>query len=312
MCLSIASGKPDWCGHRVTHGAVVYLAGEGHHGLKGRIAAWKKYNNADKLKMWLSKAGVDLNTPAGYIKARDSILALPEKPKLIIVDTLHRFLAGDENSAQDAKTMLDACAGLMREFSCAVCLVHHTGVSDEAQHRARGSSAWRGALEIEMSVVPGKDGEPLQIVQRKSKDAELAPPLSMQITPVELPSWIDEDGEPVTSAVVVQVEAGAVESAGKPSMSKAQNEARQKFEKAWFECGAEVVEGKPFILEAELKDWFFDQYDGAESGRKMAYSRFKKVLRECGYLSEICGKLCGYFVDNSDNYTSLLLLKKSA
>ena len=51
--------------------------------------------------------------------------------------------------------MLNACNGLMKEFDCSVLLVHHTGVSEEAQHRARGSSAWRGALDVEISVVPG-------------------------------------------------------------------------------------------------------------------------------------------------------------
>ena len=60
--------------------------------------------------------------------------------------------------------MLDACGHLQAEFGCAVILVHHTGVSDEAQHRARGSSAWRGALDIEISVVPGGEDSPMQII----------------------------------------------------------------------------------------------------------------------------------------------------
>jgi RecA-family ATPase len=111
------------------------------------------------------------------MKVVEAIRALPEVPKVIVVDTLHRFLSGDENSAQDAKTMIDACAALMREFGCSIILVHHTGVSDEAQHRARGSSAWKGALEIEISVVPAKGDSPIQIVQRKSKDAEEAKPV---------------------------------------------------------------------------------------------------------------------------------------
>ena len=87
------------------------------------------------------------------------------------------FLSGDENSAQDAKSMLDACASLMGDFGCSVLLVHHTGVSEEAQARARGSSAWRGALDIEISVSPAKDDKPITITQRKSKDAEMAAPL---------------------------------------------------------------------------------------------------------------------------------------
>jgi putative DNA primase/helicase len=94
----------------------------------------------------------------------------------------------------------------MMEFDCSVILVHHTGVSEEAQHRARGSSAWRGALDIEISIVPGKKDQPLQIVQRKSKDAELAETIYVDLQQVAIPGWLDEDGQPVTSAVVVQAQ----------------------------------------------------------------------------------------------------------
>jgi putative DNA primase/helicase len=81
-----------------------------------------------------------------------------------------------------------------------VILVHHTGVNAEAQHRARGSSAWRGALDIEISVVPG---DTIEIVQRKSKDAEEAKPVFAELQSVPIKGWLDEDGEQVTSAVLV-------------------------------------------------------------------------------------------------------------
>ena len=135
-CLRIASSTPEWMACRVKPGNVVYLAGEGHHGLRGRVAAWKHQHACGPLSMWLSRDGCDLNTAEGYTRVANNLKALPERPCLIVVDTLHRFLLGDENSAQDAKTMLDACNSLMREFACSVLLVHHTGVSDEAQHRA--------------------------------------------------------------------------------------------------------------------------------------------------------------------------------
>jgi len=174
--MTIASDIDKWCGNKVRGGPVVYLAGEGHHGLRSRVAAWKHSRGVDHLEMWISRAGTDLNTPDGLSYARGAIQALPKPPKVIVVDTLHRFLCGDENSAQDAKLMLDACATLMQEFECTVILVHHTGVSDEAQHRARGSSAWRGALDVEISVVPSKNDGPIEVVQRKVKDGEMANP----------------------------------------------------------------------------------------------------------------------------------------
>jgi len=256
-CLRMASGIPDWCGHKVRQGNVVYLAGEGHHGLRGRVAAWKHHNKAGKLNMWLSKDGCDLNTPIGYLKVVEQVRMLKDRPSVIVVDTLHRFLAGDENSAQDAKTMLDACNALMMEFDCSVILVHHTGVSDEAQHRARGSSAWRGALDIEISIVPAKDDQPMQIVQRKSKDAEMAQTVYAELRQVTIPAWYDEDNQPVTSAVLVEAQAPAIIKKD----SKIESH-RKTFENAWWGTGAEVREGLPYISRSALKDKL------AQDGRK--------------------------------------------
>lgn len=236
-CLRMASGMAEWHGNKVKPGAVVYLAGEGHHGLRGRIAAWKHHHQAEHLRMWLSRNGCDLNTPAGYARVVEQVRMLDTPPDLIVVDTLHRFLLGDENSAQDAKTMLDACNSLMAEFGCSVLLVHHTGVSDEAQHRARGSSAWRGALDIEISVIPAKDENPMEIVQRKSKDAELAQSIYTRLHSVEIPGWVDEDGQQVTSAVVVEAQQNATQSA-KPE-SKLTSMTRV-FEGAWWATNAEI------------------------------------------------------------------------
>lgn len=246
MVLSVASkgAVSEWFGNKVRHGTVVYLAGEGHHGLRGRVAAWKQHKGVSGLDMWLSRHGLDLNTPQGYQKTVDAIRALPSVPEIIVVDTLHRFLDGDENSAQDAKSMLDACGALIHEFGCSVILVHHTGVSNEAQHRARGSSAWRGALDIEISVVPG---DTIEIVQRKSKDAEEAVPVFAELQSVPIKGWMDEDGDQVTSAVLV---AGQEPVKAKKDSPLARHQ--KTFENAWWDSGAEDIDGSPYLTRSAL------------------------------------------------------------
>lgn len=242
QCLRIASGGGEWMGHKVKAGSVGYFAGEGHHGLRGRIAAWKQKNQIGKLNMWVSKSGCDLNTPAGYQRVREALLSLDERPSMIVFDTLHRFLLGDENSAQDTKSMLDACAALMMEFGCTVVLVHHTGVSAETQHRARGSSAWRGALDIEISVAPGDENKPMQISQKKSKDAELTLDVYATLEKIAITGWIDEDGDQVYSAVLSPTDAPvAIKKDSKL------DEHRKLFEKVWFATGTEVREEMPYI-----------------------------------------------------------------
>ena len=246
MVLAIASKGtiPDWFGNKVRHGTVVYLAGEGHHGLRGRVAAWKQHKGVSGLDMWLSRHGLDLNTPQGYQKTVDAIRALPNPPEIIVVDTLHRFLDGDENSASDAKSMLDACGAMINEFDCSVVLVHHTGVSVEAQHRARGSSAWRGALDIEISVIPG---ETIEINQRKSKDAEEAESVFVELQSVPIKGWLDEDGDQVSSAVLV---AGNEPTKSKKDSPLARHQ--KTFENAWWSAGAEDIDGSPYLTRSAL------------------------------------------------------------
>lgn len=270
-CLRMASQHTNWAGHKVRSGNIVYLAGEGHHGLRGRVAAWKHHHQAGKLSMWLSKDGCDLNTAEGYLRVANAIRQGNIKPDLIVVDTLHRFLQGDENSAQDAKTMLDACNNLMREFGCSVLLVHHTGVSEESQHRARGSSAWRGALDIEISVIPAKGDEPMQIVQRKSKDAELARDIYASLISVEIPGWIDEDGQQVTSAVIQIEQAPAKEK----KESEYQKDIR-KFSNAWFHSGAESRNEMPYLSRSALVNYLIQNEGVSESTAKTYAQESKK------------------------------------
>ena len=306
-CLRMAAGVTEWATNRVRPGTVVYLAGEGHHGLRGRVAAWKIHNSAGPLSMWLSKDGCDLNTPAGYMRVVDNIRALPKRPSLIVVDTLHRFLLGDENSAQDAKTMLDACGALMGEFGCSVLLVHHTGVSDEAQHRARGSSAWRGALDIEISIVPGKDGAPMQIVQRKSKDAELCEPVWAELTSVTIPGWLDEDQQPVTSAIVSLTEA--------PVAAKKESKVeglRKQFESAWWASGADEHEGLPYLTRSALKAKLVaDGCSEATADKKMKPGYPDQLIGALLIAEIISPALNGWVVSNEVQASAMLMSKAS-
>jgi putative DNA primase/helicase len=249
-CCHLSAGAVLWHETKVRPGPVVYLAGEGHHGLRGRVAAWKAHHGIDHLDMWISRSGVDLDKPDGLRQALDSLRALPRRPCLVVVDTLHRFLGGDENSAQDAKAMLDSCAAIMAEAGCSVLLVHHTGVNEEAQARARGSSAWRGALDIEISLSPAKGDGPITVTQRKSKDAEATAPIHGELAKVEIPGWVDEDGEPVTSAVW----AASVAPVAPVKESPAQRN-RKTVERAWWASGAEVRDGAPYIARSALKEF---------------------------------------------------------
>lgn len=247
--LSIATGQPDWMGFRVKQAPVVYLAGEGHRGISARLVGWAQHRGIKELSnFWISSSGTDLNKPEGLNFAVDNINRLPTKPGLIIVDTLHRFLDGDEDSTVDARSMIKSCDYLRELYGCSTLLVHHTGLSESAQDRGRGSSSWRGALENEINV-KNKKGS-IVISQKKMKDSELLEDMYAKLESIKINGWFDEDMEPVSTAVLLPDE--------KPIQkeSKTDLEDISLLTKAWEDSGKEIIGENPKISESAFKEFF--------------------------------------------------------
>lgn len=280
--LRIAAGMESWAGLRVRPGGVVYLAGEGHYGLKARIAGWKKYHNVEHLNMWVSGSACDLNTPEGLAMAISEIRALDAQDiEVIVVDTLHRFLIGDENKAVDTKTMLDACSTLSHTFDCSVILVHHTGVNQDAKGRARGSSAWRGALDNQILV--STSGDNIKLEQVKQKDSELAEPIYLERIPVHLPGWFDEDGEPVSTIVLEPDEHGGEKEITKPLSDKA-HAALQTYREAAEKDGLLNEHGRFVgVRENDWRNAFYKKHEGEkQTAKRQAFHRARNDLIESG------------------------------
>lgn len=202
MMLSASSGMGQWHGNRIRRPMnVVYLCGEGLFGVKMRMKAWKTHYGMERLGNFaVYPLPLDLDKPEGVHEIREQVDTLPWKPDLIIVDTVNRYMSGDENSAQDTRMFLNCVDTLRSAYSCSGLYVHHTGNSDDAQKRARGSSAWKGALDFEISVSVADDGRTRVIEQVKMKDAELLEPMYGTITgePIDV---YDDEGEQSTGAV---------------------------------------------------------------------------------------------------------------
>ena len=184
LACAIATGTP-WFGNNTRQGAVFYIAGEGHQGLARRFAAWSKS----------SKVAITKDTP--LFKSNRAVLMLDEHaaeklmsevrrliaetghvPSFIVIDTLARnFGDGDENKQQDANRFIEAMDELRREFNCHVMTVHHSGHESE---RARGSSAFKAAMDQELWV-KGSNGR-LELQVTKMKDAELPANRMFKIT----------------------------------------------------------------------------------------------------------------------------------
>jgi len=201
----IAAGTP-WRGHRVQGGPVVYIAGEGRQGFGRRVRAWQEHNG-------VSMAGAPLYVApavaipefaelAGLVAA---IKELPGPPVLIVLDTLARcFGGGDENATKDMSAFVAACDALRRHYRCAILVIHHAGHGDKS--RARGAIALKAALDAEYRV-DKTEGSRLVLTATKMKDAEIPPPLAMELVTADLPGMVDEYDNPVTSAAIEVLDA---------------------------------------------------------------------------------------------------------
>lgn len=192
IAMHIAAGKP-WRGLRVNGGPVLYIAAEGGAGIRNRLAAIKR----DRPEManapfYLLPLGLDLHGQGDALAVCEIMPC--DKPALVVIDTLARSMgAGDENTAKDAAQFVRNC-DLIREATGAhVMVIHHTGKDED--RGARGSSALRAAVDNEIQVTAE-----WEIISRKQRDQEPPEPLYFNLRSVTL--GMDEDGDPVTSAVV--------------------------------------------------------------------------------------------------------------
>ena len=115
-------------------------------------------------------------------------------------------------------------------------------------------------------MVPGKKDAPIRIVQRKSKDAELAPHVCVQLQGVYIPGWFDDEGEQISSAVPVITECDSDEA--KDEHDKALVGHIRMIQEAWRSTGEELFEGSPYITKSALLSFLINNKGLSESSAK--------------------------------------------
>ena len=218
MALSVAHGIP-WRGRNVTQGPVLYIAAEGTYGIANRVLVWIEHRGKDApcAGFWLAPVAGNLLDPKFVAYVIDRLSALPEKPVLVVADTLARsFGGGDENSTKDMNTFVLSCDKIAAALDCFVLAIHHSG--KDSDRGARGSSVLRAAADVEIKVTRDNGDMVATISVTKQKDAEETQPQSVRLIPVEiahpqtgeiisslLPTLDDTDSEPRLSRAQRQV-----------------------------------------------------------------------------------------------------------
>ncbi len=195
-----------WHGKATEPGAVFYIAGEGHAGIRRRLKAWEIHSGTSlqDAPLFISTcpaALMDEGSALAVATAAEALVAEHGVPTLFIVDTLARNLGnGDENSNADIGVFINNIDVRLRmRFGATVLIVHHTGWTDK--ERGRGASAMRAAMDSEYRL--DFIGDIRSLVCTKAKESEILTPMNFTLEQIVLNGWADADGELMTSAVLV-------------------------------------------------------------------------------------------------------------
>ena len=205
LAAHVAMGKAWRYGEReVDRGAVVYVALEGTHGLRHRVAAMRQKGIlSDDAPLYVCFSPVSLLDPTHAAKLAESVKAAVGQSglpcRLVVIDTLARAMAGgDENSSKDMTAAVATIDAVRAATGAHVCIVHHSG--KDIARGARGHSSLRAAVDTEIEIFR-PEGERISTVRvTKQRDLERGEPMPFSLTVVELGQ--DRRGKPVTSCVV--------------------------------------------------------------------------------------------------------------
>jgi len=176
LALSIATGRPDWWGRKISRkGPVLYISCEGVNDMKFRIEAWSTRNKTPvtegDISFSLLKDSVNFMDAECVMKLLRTMRGGygDEPPALVVVDTVSRTLPGaDENLQKDMTLYIKTCQAIQEAFDCAVMGVHHTA---RAGASMRGSTVFDGAADFLISIEIDEETGERFLVARKIKSA---------------------------------------------------------------------------------------------------------------------------------------------
>jgi hypothetical protein len=192
----------DYRGRRVNAGPVVYCAFEGQTGIEARVAAFRQRfleDYIDEVPFFLEPVTLDL------VRHHTALIAAINKqvgiPVAVVLDTLNRSIRGSESSDEDMTAYITAADAVRATFNCAVVIVHHCGIDGT---RPRGHTSLTGAVDAQLSAKRDSLNNVVVTVEWMKDGPEgvvITSALEVQTV------GTDEDGESITSCVVVPAKA---------------------------------------------------------------------------------------------------------
>ncbi len=193
-----------------THSPVAYIAAEGFNGYGMRLKAWEKHYGEQASHIGFVKGDVDLYDESALSTLIETLKA--GHYALVVIDTL-AMVSGmaDENSTRDMNRIVHGFRRIVEECQTSVMIVHHTNKVGDYE---RGSSAFRGAMDVMIKLTPHEtEKDVVKVTCEKMKDAPKFEPFSLKAKPIDL-GYNTPLGEPAVGVVMEVLDGETVLSSG--------------------------------------------------------------------------------------------------
>ena len=278
MIYSIAEGS-SFFGQMAKQIPVLYVGLEGHAGVKNRIVAMERAQGRpmpEYMRVLLTNA-FNITNPQQVEKLAK------ECPQgcIVVIDTLNQAAPNaDENSSRDMGAILAGAKRLAELVEGNCVLIHHSGKN--AQMGERGHSSLRAALDCSIEVTRTNDRRAWKVA--KAKDGLDGEEHAFRLNIVEVGT--DEDGDPVTSCVVVPDGVPALPGSGK-RLTASQQFGLDTYNEAARLYGG--LDGQGNFVGLHVNKWreVFYQKSTAdnEGSKRKAFNRARSELVEIKRLS---------------------------
>lgn len=202
-------------GMRTKSGRVFYVAAEDPHGMRGRVSALKR-RHGDAGEFLLVEGVSDLLTKGNADRKALVSAVKKQRPTLIFIDTLAMAFPGLEENSAEQMGLVVAFARRLAVDGAAIVLIHHDTKSQGPT--PRGHSLLNGALDMALQLFPKDETGIVRGKLTKNRNGSCDRDIAFRIATEHMGD--DEDGDPVTVAVVDELAAGSGETRQKLTPSE--------------------------------------------------------------------------------------------
>ncbi|HCA5312806.1 TPA: AAA family ATPase [Acinetobacter baumannii] len=200
LLFAICKGE-EWFGMKTKQSKVAYINLEDIHGMGNRLHAYQERKGLIPDNDFLNYE-ISLN-----FKEKDHVEELINSIKeyapncgLVCIDTLAQSANGiDENSSTDMGMVIGKLKKLSSELNCLVLIVHHSGKIQGSG--MRGHSSLLGAVDCAIEISSNGSTKKWNIAKSKNGANDIERQFHLE----PIPLGMDEDGNPISSAVVTPV-----------------------------------------------------------------------------------------------------------